>query len=372
VSRLRLAVVGTGHLGRIHARLAAGLENIQLVAVVDPVAAAREQVAIDTGAKPLADYRELFGTVDAAVIATPTTYHSQVATDLLHGGLHLLVEKPITSTLAEADKLVALAKKQQLVLQVGHVERFNPALISVREKIYDPKYIEAHRSSGYTFRSTDVGVVMDLMIHDIDVVLNLVQSSLTRVEAVGFSVLGDHEDMVNARLHFASGCVANLTASRVSYVAQRTMQVFTGECCATLDFATRRASIVEPTQEVFDREFKVETLSDEQKNHLREHLFSDLLVRQDVPAVENNAIEQELLDFATAIQTSASPQVTGRDGRDAIAVAEKVLEQVAAHQWDGAIGTRQGALAMPLTPTVLSEPDQWSEEDTVVIKRLAG
>jgi len=372
VSRLRLAVVGAGHLGRIHARLAAALENIELVAVVDPIAEAREQVATDTGAKPLADYRELFGTVDAAVIATPTTHHSQVATELLHGGLHLLVEKPMTSTLAEADELVTLAKQQQLVLQVGHVERFNPALVSVREKIEDPKFIEARRTSGYTFRSTDVGVVMDLMIHDIDVALHLTQSSLTRVEALGFSVLGDHEDMVNARLHFASGCVANLTASRVSYAAERTMQVFTGECCATLDFAARRASIIEPTEKILDREFQVEALSTEQKNHFREHLFSDLLVQRNLPAVENNAIEQELLDFSTAISSGADPQVTGIDGRDAIAVAEQVLEQVAAHRWDGDLGSRHGALAAPLTPSVLSEPEHWAEDDTVVIKRLAG
>jgi len=372
VSRLRLAVVGAGHLGRIHARLAAALENVQLVAVVDPDDTAREQVATETGSKPLADYRDLFGAVDAAVIATPTNYHSQVATDLLHGGLHLLVEKPMTSTLAEADKLVALAKHQQLVLQVGHVERFNPALVSVREKIDDPKFIEARRTSGYTFRSTDVGVVMDLMIHDIDIVLCLVQSSLIRVEAIGFSVLGDHEDMVSARLHFASGCVANLTASRVSYMAERKMQIFTGECCATLDFATRRASTIEPIPELLDREFKVESLSAEQKNHLREHLFTDLLNRQEQPAQENNAIEQELLDFANAIQAGADPQVTGSAGRDAIAVAEQVLEQVAAHQWDGAIGTRRGALAMPMAPTVLSEPERWAEEDTVVLKRLAG
>ncbi|NOY29288.1 MAG: Gfo/Idh/MocA family oxidoreductase [Planctomycetes bacterium] len=372
MSRLRLAVVGAGHLGRIHARLAAAQENIELVAVVDPVAATRDQVAADTGAKPLADYRELFGTVDAAVIATPTIYHSQVATELLHGGLHLLVEKPMTSTLAEANELVTLAERQQLVLQVGHVERFNPALVSVREKIEDPKFIEARRTSGYTFRSTDVGVVMDLMIHDIDVVLSLTQSSLTCVEAIGFSVLGDHEDLVNARLHFDSGCVANLTASRVSYAAERTMQIFTGECCATLDFAARRASIVEPTQEVLDRDFQAEVLSAEQKNHLREHLFSDMLVRRNLPAVENNAIEQELLDFATAIRSGANPQVTGRDGRDAIAVAEQVLEQVAAHQWDGALGSRRGALAMPLTPSVLSEPEHWTEDDTVVLKRLAG
>ncbi len=372
MSRLRLAVVGAGHLGRIHARLAAAMEEVQLVAVVDPVAEAREQVAADTGAKPLADYRDLFGAVDAAVIATPTTSHEQVASDLLQGGLHLLVEKPMTSTLAEAEELVTLAKRQQLVLQVGHVERFNPAFTSVREKIYDPKFIEARRLSNYTFRSTDVGVVMDLMIHDIDLVVNLVQSSLDRVEAFGISVLGDQEDMVNARLHFASGCIAHLTASRVSYTAERKMQVFTGECCATLDFSARRSLLVEPAQEVLDRDFQVEALSAERKDYLREHLFEDLLAQRDLSAVESNAIEQELLDFASAIRSGANPQVTGSDGRDAIAVAEQILEQVAAHSWDGVAGNRHGALAMPLTPSVLSEPDHWSVDDTVVMKRKAG
>ncbi|MCA9230091.1 MAG: Gfo/Idh/MocA family oxidoreductase [Planctomycetales bacterium] len=372
MSRLRLAVVGAGHLGRIHARLASELDEIQLAAVVDPLASAREHVAAETGAKPLADYRELLGNVDAAVIATPTTNHSQVATDLLHGGLHLLIEKPITATLAEAEPLVALAKRQQLVLQVGHVERFNPALLTVRDKLEDPKYIEARRASGYTFRSTDVGVVLDLMIHDIDVVLSLVQSTLVHVEAMGISVLGDHEDLVNARLHFASGCIANLTASRVSYAAERTMQVFTGECCATLDFAARRTTLVEPTQEILDREFRLDNLSAEQKNHLREHLFTDLLAKRELPAIESNAIEQELLDFASAIRTGAKPQVTGADGRDAVAVAEQVLEQVAAHQWDGAAGSRCGAFVTPLAPSILSEPDYWAEDDTVILKRKAG
>ncbi len=372
MSRMRLAVVGTGHLGRIHARIASGLEGSQLVAVVDSQAAAREQVAADTGARPLADYRDLFGAVDAAIIATPTSSHAAVANDLLRGGIHLLVEKPITTTLQEADEIVALANRQQLVLQVGHVERFNPALVSVSSKLEDPKYIEARRSSSYTFRSTDVGVVMDLMIHDIDVVLSLVQSELVGVEAFGFSVLGGQEDMVNAQLRFASGCVANLTASRVSYTPERSMQVFTSECCASIDFASRRSSIVEPTADVLSRDFDVDSLSVDEKEHLREHLFTDLLVKRELPAVETNAIEQEQLDFCAAIRAGASPQVTGADGRNAVAVAEQILERVESHQWDGATGARRGAFALPLLPTVLAEPDGWSEDDTVVLKRKAG
>ncbi len=372
MSRLRLAVVGTGHLGRIHARLASALPDIQLAAVVDPVEAVRNRVAEEFGAQPLADCRELFGQVDAAIVATPTSNHFQVASDLLRGGLHVLVEKPITTTVDEAEQLVKLAKRRQLVLQVGHVERFNPAFTTVQEKLYDPKFIEAHRLSGYTFRSTDVGVVLDLMIHDIDVVLDLAQSPVTQVEAIGITVMGEHEDMVNARLHFASGCVANLTASRVSYSNRRVMQVFTSQCCATVDFAARHTSIVEPKEKILDRTFREETLTPSEQQHLREHLFTDLLHQHELPALEANAIEEEQLDFATAIRTGTQPRVTGSDGQNALSVAHTILERVAAHQWDGAAGSRQGPLAMPESPHVLAGPDHWSLDDTVVIRRKAG
>lgn len=372
MSKLRLAVVGTGHLGRIHARLASNLECVQLVAVVDTIAESREQVARETGATPLVDIRELFGLVDAAVIATPTCTHCEVATELLRGGINLLIEKPLTTTVAEADELVALAKRQQLTLQVGHVERFNPAFTSVRDKLIDPKYIEARRCSGYTFRSTDIGVVLDLMIHDLDLVLSLVQSPVERVEALGLSVMGQQEDMVNARLHFASGCVATLTASRVSNVAQRAMQVITPTCAATIDFAERRASLIEPSESILAREFDADALSSEQKSQLREHLFSEVLAHRQLPALEVNAIEQELLDFVGAIRTGTNPQVTGHAGREAVAVAEKILVAVDQHRWDGGSGSRQGAFALPFSPLVTAEPESWSEDDTVIIRRKAG
>jgi len=376
VSRLRLAIVGAGHLGRIHARIAAALEDVQLTAVVDPVAENRALVTQETGAPAFSDIRELFGLADAAILATPTTTHAAVAKDLMHGGLHLLIEKPITTTADEAEQLVVLARRQQLTLQVGHVERFNPAFTSVQEKLKDPKYIEARRQSGYTFRSTDIGVVLDLMIHDIDIVLSLVQSPLERVEALGLSVLGDQEDMVHARLTFASGCVANLTASRVSHSPQRSMQVITPTCAAEIDFGQRRSSLIEPTAEILHREFDANSLTTDQKSHYRDHLFTDLLTKRDLPTLDVNAIEQEQLDFAAAIRTGTNPQVTGHAGRDAVAVAENILEQVAAHRWDGASGTRQGAFALPFSPrfpsVVTDESDQWSDEDTVIIRRKAG
>ena len=372
MSRLKLAVVGTGHLGRIHARLASAIDQIELVAVVDTNQAAAQQVADETGALALSDCRDLFGRVDAAVIATPTRSHCTIAQDLMQGGLHLLVEKPLAASLPEAEQMVALAQRQQLVLQVGHVERFNPALTSLDGKLQEPKFIEARRCSGYTFRSTDIGVVYDLMIHDIDVVLSLVQSPLVHVDALGISVLGDQEDMVNARLTFASGCIANLTASRVSYAAERCMQVITPLCSAAIDFATRKSSIVEPQAAILDREFEVDTLSQSQKDHLRENLFTELLCKRDLPALEVNAIEQEQINFCHAIRSGELPKVSGAEGRDAVAVAEQILEQVAVHAWDGELGTRSGALAAPTSSSVISLPDSWTEDDTVIIRRKAG
>lgn len=375
MSRLRVAVVGVGHLGRIHARLAAGLPEIELVAVVDSRPEARAALAAETGARGVAEHRELFGEVDAAIVATPTFTHTAIASELMRGGIHVLVEKPITPTLAEANELVQLARRRQLVLQVGHVERFNPALVSVQDCLQDAKFIDARRQSGYTFRSTDVGVVMDLMIHDIDVALSLVKSPVTRVDAVGASVLGDHEDMVSARLHFASGAVANLTASRTSYQPLRSMQVFTTSQFASIDFAARKSTVVTPRADVLRREFQQSQLGDEDRARLRDRLFEELLVKHDAPAVEANAIEQELIDFAEAIRTGREPRVSGTDGRDAVAVAEAVLTEVQRHAWDGAEGRLVGPLALPMgraLPPIVADDDSWSTEDTVILRRKAG
>ncbi len=371
MSRLRLAVVGVGHLGRIHAKLAASLEDAELVAVADASPEAREAVAAEHGCRAVADFRDLIGEIDAAVVATPTVTHRAVATDLLRAGVHALVEKPICPTAAEADELVQLAQKQHLVLQVGHVERFNPAFTAVRGRLHDPKYIEAERASGYTGRSIDVGVVMDLMIHDIDAVLSLVQSPVEKVEALGVSVFGGGEDIVNARLKFATGCVATLTASRVSYAVKRSMKVYTPTLFASIDFGNRTSTVVEPTDQVLNRAVQARDLSPQALGHLREALFQDYLVRKEVPGEEANAILEEQRDFLRAIRTGESPVVSGADGCDAVAIAEQVIECVETHQWDGSHTGRIGPHASPL-PAVIEAAENWSTEDTVVLRRKAG
>ena len=349
---LRVAVIGAGHLGRIHARIAAALDDIELVAVADPVESARDSVAQEVHARAVADYRELIGEIEAAIVATPTVHHHAIGMELLACGVPLLVEKPLALTSAQANELVALARQKGVALQVGHVERFNPALTAVAADVRDPKYIDATRTSGYTFRSTDIGVVLDVMIHDLDIVLSLAKSSVEDVQALGISVFGGHEDMATARLTFASGCVAHLSASRVSFQQRRTMSVFTSRGSASLNFATHEATVVKPNEAVLRREFRADKLSPEECAYWKEHVFDELLVRTPRDAKPVNAIQEEQRDFATAVRTGKPPRVDGVAGRDAVAVAEVILERIEEHAWDGTAAGRHGPFAMPALPII--------------------
>jgi predicted dehydrogenase len=352
VNPLRVAVIGAGHLGRIHARIAAGLKEIELVAVADPVEHARCAVAKESQTRPVGDYRELIGEIDAAILATPTASHHAIGTGLLGAGIPLLIEKPLAPSIKEADDLVALARQIGVVLQVGHVERFNPALASVAADVRDPKYIDATRTSGYTFRSMDIGVVLDIMIHDLDIVLSLARSPVVDVQALGISVLGGHEDLATARLTFASGCVAQLSASRVSFHQQRTMSVFTSRGVASINFATHEATVIKPCEEVLRREFRADELVAAGRAYWKEHLFDELLVRSQQQAPPVNAIQEEQLDFVRAIREGRTPRVDGTAGRDAVAVASMILQRIEEHAWDGSPTGRHGPFAMPALPII--------------------
>lgn len=330
MSRIRLAVVGAGKLGGYHANLAAKLDEFELVAIADPFPGPRDTLAAKAGARAVADIDEALAEIDAAVVATPTATHADVVSRLLEAGKHVLVEKPITPTAAEATRLVNAAERARLVLQVGHVERFSPALLAARDALANPRYLRTERTSGYTFRSTDIGAVLDLMIHDIDLVLSLARSEVVEVWAMGLSVLGGHEDMVTARLRFASGCVADLTASRVSYELRRTMQAVTSHGFVTLDFATGKATTIKPCEDVLAGRFDGEALTPQRKAELfAGKMFEEVLVKSQQEAPPVNAIELELRDFARAIQTGTAPRVSGSAGRDAVAVAERILASVA-------------------------------------------
>ncbi len=325
---IRLAVIGVGHLGRIHARLATTLDAFTLVGVVDPDEANRQQVSAQAGTPAFSDYRDVLDRVDAAVIATPTRLHHAVALEFLSRGVHVLVEKPLASVAREAGDLVAAARRSQCVLQVGHVERFNPVWTKTLAHVRAPRYIEAVRSGSFSFRSTDIGVVLDLMIHDLDLILSLVAAPLVSVEAVGMSLLGRHEDLANARLTFADGCVATLTASRVNPQPVRSMQIWTDRCLANLDFATRTGTLLRPSEAVLRHEIDVERLTPAERMHLKDHLTDHLPVEQ-IEAQPIDAITAELQDFSESIRTGRMPRVSGEQAQRAVEVAEQIVAAIA-------------------------------------------
>jgi predicted dehydrogenase len=325
MNKLRMAVVGAGRLGGFHAQKLAARDDVDLLAIVDPIPSARDRVAAQCHTEALADYAGLLDRLDGAVIASPTSLHHRIARDFLAAGVPLLVEKPICTSSAEADELVSLARKKNIVLQVGHVERFNPAFHAVASNVRGVKFIDAVRASGYTFRSTDVGVVLDLMIHDIDLVLSIAGSPVRRVEAIGATVVGGHEDIANARIEFENGCVANLSASRVSYEAVRRMHVWSAEGFAAIDFATRTATTVRPSETLLQRQFHVDALTPEQLDYQRTHFADEHLPRSQATYDAVDALAMEDGDFVESIRDSREPRVNGQAGRDALAVAEQVL-----------------------------------------------
>ncbi len=355
VNKLRLAVIGTGHLGRIHARLLAAMPDVDLIAVADIDATAREQVAADCGTRAVTDYHELIDQVDGAVIATPTVSHHAVGLDFLRAAVPVLIEKPLASTLAEADDLVRTARHHGVILQVGHIERFNPALAAAAPHLGEPKFIEAVRAGGFTFRSTDIGVVLDLMIHDLDIVLSLTRSPVTRVDALGLAIVGQHEDVAHARLEFASGGVANLSASRVSSGTRRSMQIWSQRGFAAIDFAAHTASVVRPSESLLRRELNVARLSADERTRMKDQLLLEHLPTEQLPVEPRNALADELADFIQAIRTAGVPRVSGEQGRDVVAVAQQILSQIGAHRWEGEAEGPIGPLAIP-APSILRGP----------------
>ena len=298
---LRAAVIGVGYLGRFHAQKWAQAEGVKLVGVVDSDAARASAVAAEVGSLAYTDYRDLLGQVDLVSVVVPTERHYTVVRDCLQAGVHVLVEKPITQGVDEADRLIELAANQGLTLQVGHLERFNPAWLALRPHIQGPRFIEAHRLAPFKPRGTDVSVVLDLMIHDLDLILSVVESPVAEVRASGTPVLTDGIDIGNARIEFENGCVANLTASRVSIGTLRKMRLFLKDRYLAIDFGERRVNAARRAE-------------DPQQPIALEHI--------EVPA--GDAIMNEVEAFAWAVRQGGPAPVSGEDGRRALALALEI------------------------------------------------
>lgn len=369
MSELRIAVVGAGHLGTFHARRMAEVQGLRLAAIVEPLDSRRRQAAHEFQVPVLASHRDLPATIDAAVVATPTRWHRDVALELIRRGIHVLVEKPLAATAGEAAELVEAARAHRVVLQVGHVERFNPAWTAALPHLEQPKYVEAVRAGGFSFRSTDVGVVLDLMIHDIDLLLSLVASPVVRVEALGVSLFGRHEDVANARLVFANGCVAALSASRASRAPRRTMQVWSRRAMTTIDFHSREVSVIRPSEAVLARRLDVAALAPAEQARLKDCLLQEHLPQERIETPACDAIAAELGDFADSVRSSRAPRVSGAQAQSAIEVAEQILDSLAA--WDGAAEESAGARGVPVRPPIIPAP-HWLARPAAAVRREAG
>lgn len=350
MSKLRIAIIGAGHLGKIHARLARNNEQWEVVGVVDPVLASRTAVATELQLPTYEDYRDLIGKMDAAIVATPTLYHYDVTSTLLRAGVHVLVEKPLASTPDQAARLVQIANRHSLTLQVGHVERFNPSWTAVQSHLGSPKYIDCVRAGSYSGRSTDIGVVHDLMIHDIDLVLSLVRCPVASVSACGLALLGQREDLAEARVHFENGCIANFKASRLSLEASRKMSVYTTSSMAEIDFGNNTVRLIKPSEEVLEREIQLDHLSAEARAEAKSHIFGHYFAVETLPAQPRNAILDEHNDFALSIRTKTAPSVTGEDGQRALELASRILQVIESHRWEGK-ESRPWQIGPAATPT---------------------
>jgi predicted dehydrogenase len=314
MKKLKVGVVGVGYLGKFHAEKYAKIKGVDLAGVCDVSKKAAENVAQKVGCKPYADYKELMGKVDAASIVVPTPLHFNVCRDFLENGVDLLIEKPITTSLKEADELICLAESKGCIIQVGHLERYNPAIVKLKGIAEQPIFIDARRMSTFKGRGTDVSVVLDLMIHDIDIVLRFAGSKIKNIVAKGVVIASNHHDFATAHLEFENGCSANITAGRVSAKDERGMQLIEKDTYISVDSMNHKLSIT--------------------KKILKPDMSPDMYDEKQAPCIENiccdkgDALEDEIRAFVESVNNRSTPEVSGQVGRDALKTALDIMEKI--------------------------------------------
>ena len=312
MKKLKVGVVGVGYLGNFHAQKYAAMDNVDLVGVVDTDKGRAEEIANQLGTRAFENHQALFGLVDAVSVVVPTQDHYLVSRDFLERDVDVLIEKPITSTIDEADRLIKCAESRGLIIQVGHLERFNSAVMALEGIVNGPRFIESHRLSIFKPRGLDVSVVLDLMIHDIDIILNFVKSGIKHIHAAGIPVITDEVDIANARLEFKNGCVANVTASRVSIKNERKLRMFQRDAYISVDFANHDITVIQ-------KEGKVSTRGDD--------LIPGMNVKQ-LCFTKGDALDDEIKAFVNSVTRRMAPEVTGRVGRRALEIALSIMDQI--------------------------------------------
>ena len=321
MKKIRVGVVGVGYLGQFHAEKYASMEGVELAGIVDIDAPRAKEIAKRCRVQPFFHHSHLFGKVQAVSIAVPTLLHYPITKDFFLQGIDVLLEKPISQTLEEADELIELAESKGLIFQVGHLERFNGALSALQGMVQSPLYIEAHRLSPFPGRGTDVNVVLDVMIHDIDILLSLVNSKVREIDAVGIPILTPHSDIANARIEFENGCRANVTASRVSKEKIRRTRIFLPNGTLSIDYLTQKVSLTK-------------RVDDPRKNKIPE------IVTEEIPVKKVDSLEVEIHSFLQSVRDRKRVRVSGWDGKRALEVALQIIQKI-----DEGVGIREGRSA---------------------------
>jgi len=309
MKKLRIGVVGAGYLGKFHAEKYSQMDDVELVGIADSDRVQAESVSKKIKTNAYTDHRDLIGKVDAVSVAVPTPAHFEVSRDFLENDIDVLIEKPITATLREADELISISETRGLIIQVGHLERFNPAILALKDIVKNPRFIESHRLSIFKERGTDVSVVLDLMIHDIDIISGFVKSEIKSIHAAGIPVITGLADIANTRLEFMNGCVANVTASRISTKNERKIRLFQQDAYISVDFANHEITVVR------------------KKDSEKQSLIPGMEIKQ-ICLEKSDALKDELTAFVKAVSRREVPEVTGQVGRDALKVALSVMEQI--------------------------------------------
>jgi len=305
MNKVRVGVIGVGYLGQFHAEKYAGIPEVELIGLMDADPVRASQIAGKLNTQAFPDPAHLIGKVDAVSIVTPTVLHHRLAKQFLEQGVHVLLEKPISVTLEQADELIELASRNKLVLQVGHIERFNPAVTAIKPLLEKPRYITAERAAPYTIRCTDVNVVLDLMIHDLDIVTDLAGSTPKEVSAAGVSIITDEIDVATARIIFQNGCIADVAASRVSDEKKRVLRVIDRKAIYQSDYQTQKANV----------------------SRVKPGPVAQLIV-QDISSDRRDTLADEIRAFVQSVQSDVRPLVTGVEGRQALALARTITDSI--------------------------------------------
>ncbi len=343
-AKVRTAVVGAGRMGKLHSRIYSQMEQVELIGVVDQDIERAREVASEYGVQAFSDVNDVIDKVDAVTVAVPTEHHFKISGPFLERGIAVLVEKPLADSLEVAREMLELSRKNNCILQVGYSERFNPVAQAMKRMNFKPRFIESNRISPFTFRSTDIGVVLDMMIHDIDIILSMAKSPIKSVFAAGVNVIGKHEDIANVRIVFESGCVANMTASRLALKTERKVRVFSEDAYLSLDYFKKTGTIISKTANIDILQEIRKFMDDSGELNLNGADWTNMINVETLDISDKEPLRLEQEAFIKAVQEKTRPEVSAEDAVEAMELAGLIVEKIKEHRWDDGTSADIGAL----------------------------